>query len=277
MKKSALIYFAGLALALSPIVVSAEGVLSTSCVGAPSPSSITWTASSVGGIAPIAFLWGNNNTSSVQTVAVTPGTYSMTIKATDTSSTVATSTCSTTVNQPTGTGTNVQKQIQDLLNQIAALKVQLISLLQQQGGGNGGVGTTTPGALPPGLCRKVSKDLHRGYRGDDVKELQRFLSTDRSIFPEGNVTGFFGEQTERAVKKFQKKHGIFSVSDTTTGFFGPKTREKFIERCEKGKEDRDDERDEHRGGRDDGTTTPRMMLNIRSGEGDDRNHGRGGY
>ncbi len=96
-KNNAAISIAGMVLVLSFGLVNAASALTASCAGVPTSSNITWTASSVGGIAPIAFLWGNGSTSSAQTVGYAPGTYSMTIQATDASSTVATSTCSATI------------------------------------------------------------------------------------------------------------------------------------------------------------------------------------
>jgi peptidoglycan hydrolase-like protein with peptidoglycan-binding domain len=299
---------------LSFAVANATSALTASCVGVPTASSITWTASSSGGVAPIAFLWGNGSTSPVQTIAVSPGMYSMTLQATDASSTVATTTCSATVvqsiptitsfvanpstitsgqssvlswvvsnasstsldngigvvtgtsitvtpsmtttyhlsavnpvgtttanaivtvNATTSTGTDIQTQILNLLKQIADLKAQIVQLLQQQQ--SGGTGTSTPPtAGSPGLCFSFGRDLSEGNRGDDVKELQRELANDPSIFPPGLITGFFGHRTEEAMKKFQQRFGIFSFGSTTTGFFGPKTRGFLREHC--GSQDND--------------------------------------
>ena len=72
-----------------------------------------------------------------------------------------------------------------------------------------------------------------------MKELQRALSADPSIFPPGLVTGFFGSKTQEALKKFQRKFGIFSVGSTTTGFFGPKSRGFLKEHCSSGDSDHD--------------------------------------
>ena len=72
-----------------------------------------------------------------------------------------------------------------------------------------------------------------------MKELQRALSADPSIFPPGLVTGFFGSKTQEALKKFQRKFGIFSVGSTTTGFFGPKSRGFLKENCGKADTDHD--------------------------------------
>ena len=87
----------GVMLALSFGIASADTALSVTCVGTSASSSIMWTATPVGGIAPYALLWGNGATSSSQTLSYAPGTYTMSIQATDASSTVATSTCSSTV------------------------------------------------------------------------------------------------------------------------------------------------------------------------------------
>ncbi|HEY4488559.1 MAG TPA: peptidoglycan-binding protein, partial [Candidatus Paceibacterota bacterium] len=67
------------------------------------------------------------------------------------------------------------------------------------------------------------RSLSRGMSGDDVRDLQELLAQDPSIFPEGLITGFFGELTERALKRFQKKHGIEAM-----GIFGPKTTAKIL-------------------------------------------------
>ena len=52
------------------------------------------------------------------------------------------------------------------------------------------------------------------------------LASDPSILPPGLVTGFFGQKTEEALRKFQRKFGIGS-----SGFFGPLSRQFFKEQC----------------------------------------------
>lgn len=299
-----------IALVLSFAFVSAASALTATCSGAPTATNITWTGSASGGIAPFALLWGNGSTSTSQTLAVLPGTYSMTLQATDASSTVATTTCSATVapaaptitsfvatpasiivgqssvlswvvanasstsiNNGVGTisGTSVtvtpsvtttyqlsavnpgstitanatvtvsatstsggglSAQIQALLNQINALKAQILLLIQQQaGGGNGNATTTLP--FPPG-CFAFNRDLRHGDDGDDVRDLQRSLASDPTILTADLVTGFFGPKTEKALMKFQKKFGIRS-----TGFFGPQSRGHFRDNCSKEDTDHD--------------------------------------
>ncbi|OGG60618.1 hypothetical protein A2765_03510 [Candidatus Kaiserbacteria bacterium RIFCSPHIGHO2_01_FULL_56_24] len=99
LRKSFIASAASVAFMLSLVFAGAASALTATCVGAPTASNITWTASSSGGVSPIAFLWGNGSTSTSQTIAVSFGTYSMTLQATDASSTVATTTCSATVAQ----------------------------------------------------------------------------------------------------------------------------------------------------------------------------------
>ena len=138
-----------------------------------------------------------------------------------------------TVNAPSTGGTDVASQIQALLAQISALKAQILTLIQQQGGNagsiDGTVGSTTP-SVTPGACN-FGRDLEEGDSGDDVKQLQQSLSSDPSILPPGLDTGFFGPITREAMKKFQEK---FDISSSSTGFFGPKTRGFMKEHCGEG-------------------------------------------
>lgn len=69
-----------------------------------------------------------------------------------------------------------------------------------------------------------SKDLAPGALGEDVSRLQELLATDKLIYPEGLVTGYFGSLTVKAVRAFQAKYGIAQV-----GRVGPQTRAKLAE------------------------------------------------
>jgi hypothetical protein len=67
-----------------------------------------------------------------------------------------------------------------------------------------------------------------------VSALQAFLAKDAEIFPEQNVSGFFGSATERAVQRFQAREDIVSEgSPFTTGFgvLGGRTRARIRELC----------------------------------------------
>src|SRR5579864_1581788 len=68
--------------------------------------------------------------------------------------------------------------------------------------------------------------LDPGQSGAQVTELQTFLATDPSVYPEGLVTGFYGPLTQAAVERFQCKYGIIcsgDVSSTGYGRVGPLT------------------------------------------------------
>jgi peptidoglycan hydrolase-like protein with peptidoglycan-binding domain len=67
---------------------------------------------------------------------------------------------------------------------------------------------------------RLTKRLRKGDKGDDVKTLQEILATDPDIFPEGQVTGFFGPLTAKALRRFQERAGLESVGEV-----GPKTLE----------------------------------------------------
>ena len=55
---------------------------------------------------------------------------------------------------------------------------------------------------------RLTKRLYLGSKDNEVKTLQRLLSTDNKIYPEGLITGYYGPLTERAVRKMQKKAGL---------------------------------------------------------------------
>ncbi len=75
-----------------------------------------------------------------------------------------------------------------------------------------------------------TKLLYRGISGADVTALQQYFAKDTSIYPEGIISGYFGALTERAVQRFQARHGIVSSgtpSSTGYGLVGARTRAKL--------------------------------------------------
>lgn len=102
--------------------------------------------------------------------------------------------------------------IQQLLAQIELLRQQIARL---QGG--------LPGQ-GQNLCQSLTVNLYVGVgNASAVRCLQQFLKNQGSdIYPEGLVTGYFGQLTKSAVVRFQRKHDIPS-----TGFVGPLTRTKI--------------------------------------------------
>jgi len=73
-----------------------------------------------------------------------------------------------------------------------------------------------------------TKTLRLGMKDPEVYNLQKVLSQTPSIYPEGQMTGYFGKATEAAVKRFQVKYGI-RAEIGGTGEVGPQTRAKLNE------------------------------------------------
>ena len=68
------------------------------------------------------------------------------------------------------------------------------------------------------IVPKFTQILEPGMEGNEVRELQKFLSQFRDIYPEGLVNGYYGPLTEAAVMRCQQKFGL-----PVTGKIGPKT------------------------------------------------------
>ena len=116
--------------------------------------------------------------------------------------------------------TNIEelnKMIAQLLAQIAEIQQKIAQLR----------GTAE---IPQGF--KFGKPLYLGLRDNlDIKYLQIFLKNQGvNIYPEGLVTGYFGNLTRKAVIRFQLKEKIVS-SETSpgAGLVGIKTRAKVNE------------------------------------------------
>ena len=110
---------------------------------------------------------------------------------------------------------DLQAQAEALLQKVAQLQAQLIA---SQNTGQSVTASNT--------CPKIGRTLKVGSSGDDVKNLQQFLATDPSIYPEGMVTGYYGALTQKAVERWQIKYNIVSSgTPETTGFgvVGPRT------------------------------------------------------
>ena len=94
----------------------------------------------------------------------------------------------------------------------------------------GSTATSTPSVNGPGnasSCMSLSGTLSMGASGEDVSRLQQFLAQNSSIYPQGLVTGYYGQETENAVQRWQAAHGIVaSGTPMTTGYgvVGPTTR-----------------------------------------------------
>lgn len=81
-----------------------------------------------------------------------------------------------------------------------------------------------PPTPPPAPAIVFSRDLVFGMSGNDITQLQSLLASDKSIYPEGLITGYFGSLTRAAVRRFQAKYVLPQV-----GRVGPLTRAKLSE------------------------------------------------
>jgi len=118
---------------------------------------------------------------------------------------------------------STQSQIQTILQQIEQLQQQLAALRAQHA-------TTTPstsGNHPDWgqfVCTFIDHDIAWGANdtatSTNVAFLQRFLTQRFSnYYPQGLVTGYYGNATQAAIKRYQAAHGI-----SQTGYVGPLTR-----------------------------------------------------
>jgi len=77
--------------------------------------------------------------------------------------------------------------------------------------------------------------LIKGSKGKEVTELQKCLAKFPDIYPEGEITDYFGEKTKEAVIRFQEKYyeDVLKPWDYTkgTGTVGNSTRTKLNEIC----------------------------------------------
>ena len=64
----------------------------------------------------------------------------------------------------------------------------------------------------------LNRQLELGMSGSDVSALQTFLAQNKTLYPQGLVTGYFGFLTKSAVSNFQSANGLSPV-----GRVGPQT------------------------------------------------------
>ncbi len=122
---------------------------------------------------------------------------------------------------------DLRAQLQTVLNRIEELKNELT--LVESG--------ITPTIGGNNSCVTISQNLKKGMNNEEVRKLQLFLAQDRTIYPEGITSGYFGGLTERAVQKWQTRHGVISYgTPNTTGYgaVGPKTRTAIAAACGSG-------------------------------------------
>lgn len=85
--------------------------------------------------------------------------------------------------------------------------------------------------LPSGAFA-ATRTLYLGLSGSDVTALQTLLIT-KGYLPAGKSTGYFGTQTQAAVKKFQCDHSVV-CSGLGYGNYGPRTRAALLNNSSSG-------------------------------------------
>lgn len=76
-------------------------------------------------------------------------------------------------------------------------------------------------------CPTITRTLGYNSKGADVSALQTYLASDKAVYPEGIVSGYFGRATEKAVQRFQASRKIVSSgtpASTGYGSVGARTR-----------------------------------------------------
>ncbi|MBI2452949.1 MAG: peptidoglycan-binding protein [Parcubacteria group bacterium] len=119
--------------------------------------------------------------------------------------------------QAPGVSEDINLQIESLLRQIANLRSQLAALQS--------------GQAQSSSCQSLQNNLFFGMKdSDEVRCLQQRLK-EAAVYPEGFITGNFGQLTLAAVIRFQEKYGaeILAPLGLTqgTGYAGPSTRAKL--------------------------------------------------
>jgi len=88
---------------------------------------------------------------------------------------------------------------------------------------------------------QFKSNLRVGVQGTEVKELQKCLARDSEIYPEGEITGYFGQKTKEAVIRFQEKYKKEILEpqglEKGTGDVLKATRTKLNEICFKSSEE----------------------------------------
>lgn len=82
---------------------------------------------------------------------------------------------------------------------------------------------------------QFKSDLKKGSQGTEVKELQKCLAQDPEVYPEREVSGWFGSLTKKAVINFQEKYSKDILEPwgfkQGTGLVSKTTRAKLNEIC----------------------------------------------
>lgn len=127
------------------------------------------------------------------------------------------------------TTTTLEANLNDIAEQLNVLEntvdtISTTGVTSATSGDARGTLTTTNTNNAGGDVVKLARPLGHGAKGDDVKILQDTLGEVAGVYPQELVTGYYGDLTESAVKRFQKAFGL-----PTTGYVGDLTREQIAD------------------------------------------------
>lgn len=118
-------------------------------------------------------------------------------------------------------------QISQIQAEISRLQARIASILNNKE-------ISVPGPSFSIDCLRLTDNLYYGLKNQEVSCLQKFLkSQGADVYPEGLITGYFGELTRSAVARFQEKYKFDILSplglNYGTGFVGSATLSKINE------------------------------------------------
>lgn len=117
-----------------------------------------------------------------------------------------------TVQAQDGDGASTLEQLQEQVQQLQEQVAELRERLRSRGSNVQSADTVEPVERdnPPVMIEQDfdAEEMEVGDRGERVRELQRLLAEDESIYPEGLATGYYGNLTAQAVARLQQRIGI---------------------------------------------------------------------
>jgi peptidoglycan hydrolase-like protein with peptidoglycan-binding domain len=131
------------------------------------------------------------------------------------------------------TAAELKTQIEAMLAEVQRLQADLV----RQGSAGGQAQAPAIPSTNRAACPLIGRVLKRGMTGDDVSRLQTYLSADQNVYPEAQVTGYYGGLTEAAVERWQTQNNIVSSGDAaSTGFgvVGPRNAAAIALQCATG-------------------------------------------